>query len=73
MVVVGSGDTAVEEAGFISRFAAEVVMIVVHDEGTLDCNRTQAEAALANPKLTWMWNRSIVAIEGDGPCHGRDG
>ncbi len=64
VVVVGSGDTAVEEAGFISRFASEVVMVVVHDEGTLDCNRTQAETALANPKLTWMWNRSIVAIEG---------
>ena len=62
--VIGSGDTAVEEAGFISRFADEVVMSVVHDEGTLDCNRTQAESALANPKLTWMWNRSVVAIEG---------
>jgi thioredoxin reductase (NADPH) len=64
VVVVGSGDTAVEEAGFISRFASEVVMLVVHDEGTLDCNRTQAETAMANPKLTWMWNRSILAIEG---------
>ncbi len=62
--VIGSGDTAVEEAGFISRFADEVVMSVVHDEGTLDCNRTQAEIALANPKLTWMWNRSVAAIEG---------
>jgi thioredoxin reductase (NADPH) len=64
VVVIGSGDTAVEEAGFISRFADEVVMIVVHDEGTLDCNRTQAQIALANPKLTWMWNSSIAAIEG---------
>jgi thioredoxin reductase (NADPH) len=64
VVVIGSGDTAVEEAGFISRFADEVLMIVVHDEGTLDCNRTQAQIALANPKLKWMWNRSIVAIEG---------
>jgi len=70
VVVVGSGDTAVEEAGFISRFASEVVMIVVHDEGTLDCNRTQAEAALANPKLTWRWNRSIAAIEGTGSVTG---
>jgi thioredoxin reductase (NADPH) len=64
VVVVGSGDTAVEEAGFISRFASEVVMIVVHDEGTLDCNRTQAETAMANPKLTWMWNHAILAVEG---------
>jgi thioredoxin reductase (NADPH) len=64
VVVIGSGDTAIEEAGFISRFASQVVMIVVHDEGTLDCNKTQAETAFANPKLTWMWNRSIVAIEG---------
>jgi thioredoxin reductase (NADPH) len=70
VVVVGSGDTAVEEAGFISRFASEVVMIVVHDEGTLDCNRTQAEAALANPKLTWKWNRSLAAIEGEGSVSG---
>jgi thioredoxin reductase (NADPH) len=64
VVVVGSGDTAVEEAGFISRFANEVVMSVVHDEGTLDCNKTQAQTAFANPKLTWKWNRSILAIEG---------
>jgi thioredoxin reductase (NADPH) len=70
VVVVGSGDTAIEEAGFISRFAAEVVMVVVHDTGTLDCNRTQAETALANPKLTWLWNRSIVAIEGEGAVSG---
>ena len=70
VVVVGSGDTAVEEAGFISRFAAEVMMIVVHDECTLDCNKTQAETALANPKLRWMWNRSILAIEGDGAVSG---
>ncbi len=64
VTVVGSGDTAVEEAAFIARFADEVVMIVVHDEGTLDCNRTMAEAALANPKLTWKWNHSLVAIQG---------
>ncbi len=73
VVVVGSGDTAVEEAGFISRFADEVVMLVVHDEGTLDCNRTQAETAFANPKITWMWNRSILAIEGEEAVTGVQG
>jgi thioredoxin reductase (NADPH) len=64
VVVVGSGDTAVEEANYISRFADEVVMIVVHDEGVLDCNKTMAETALANPKMTWKWNRSLASIEG---------
>ncbi|HEY9592895.1 MAG TPA: FAD-dependent oxidoreductase [Spirochaetia bacterium] len=62
--VIGSGETAVEEAGYLSRFASEVVMIVAHDEGILTCNRTQAQTARANPKLTWMWNRSTLAIEG---------
>jgi thioredoxin reductase (NADPH) len=70
VAVVGSGDTAIEEAGFISRFSDEVVMLVVHDEGTLDCNRSQAETAFANPKLTWLWNRSILAIEGDEAVKG---
>ncbi len=64
VVVIGSGETAVEEAGYISRFADKVVMIVAHDEGILTCNRTQAETALANPKLIWKWNRSTLAIEG---------
>jgi thioredoxin reductase (NADPH) len=66
VVVVGSGDTAVEEAAFIGRFAAEVIMLVVHDEGTLDCTRSIAEAALANPKLAWRWNTSILSVEGEG-------
>lgn len=65
VVVVGSGDTAVEEAVYISRFAREVVMVVVHDEGTLDCNSSMACDAMENPKLTWMWNHSLEAIEGD--------
>ncbi len=70
VVVVGSGDTAVEEANFISRFAEEVIMIVVHDEGVLDCNKTMAETALSNPKLTWKWNRSILSIEGKDAVEG---
>jgi thioredoxin reductase (NADPH) len=64
VVVIGSGETAVEEAGYISRFADEVIMIVAHDEGILTCNKTQAETARANPKMTWKWNRSTLAIEG---------
>jgi thioredoxin reductase (NADPH) len=65
IAVIGSGDAAVEEALFLSRFADEVVMIVVHDEGTLDCNKTLTEEAFANPKLTWMWNTVLTEIRGD--------
>ena len=45
-------------------------MIVVHDEGVLDCNKTMAEAALANPKMTWKWNRSLASIEGSDAVTG---
>jgi thioredoxin reductase (NADPH) len=65
VVVIGSGDSAVEEAVYLSRFAAEVVMVVVHDEGVLDCNKTMAEEALGNPKLSWRWNSDVVSINGD--------
>lgn len=65
VVVIGSGDSAVEEAVYLSRFASEVVMIVVHDEGVLDCNKTMAEEALRNPKLSWRWSSAVIAIEGD--------
>ncbi len=65
VVVIGSGDAAVEEAVYISRYASEVVMIVVHDKGVLDCNKTMAEEAMRNPKLTWRWNRIVTSIEGD--------
>ena len=54
-----------KEAVYLARYAEEVVMIVVHDKGTLDCNRTIAEEALGNPKLSWLWNHSIVSIDGD--------
>lgn len=65
VVVVGSGDAAVEEAGYISRFADTVIMIVVHDEGTLDCAAGIAEEAFENEKLVWKWNSAVEEIAGD--------
>ncbi|RKX81004.1 MAG: pyridine nucleotide-disulfide oxidoreductase, partial [Spirochaetes bacterium] len=70
VVIVGSGDTAVEEANYISRYADRVLMVVVHDEGTLDCNKTMAEEAFANPKLVWLWNHSLSSIQGDEIVNG---
>lgn len=65
VVVVGSGDAAVEEAGYISRFADRVIMIVVHEEGVLDCSASIAAEAFENEKLQWKWNSSILEVAGD--------
>ena len=65
VAVVGSGDTAIEEAGYLSRFADKVIMIVVHDEGVLGCSKSIAEEAFENEKLEWKWNSAIQEIVGD--------
>jgi len=50
VVVVGNGDAAVEEAMYLTKFAETVTIIVIHDEGILDCNKVSAEKAFANPR-----------------------
>ncbi len=66
VVVVGNGDAAVEEAMYLTKFAESVTIIVIHDEGVLDCNKTSAERAFANPKIKWVWNSVLEEIKGDG-------
>ncbi len=65
VVVVGNGDAAIEEAMYLTRFANEVTVIVIHDEGILDCNKASAEKAFANPKLKWIWSSVLDEIKGD--------
>ena len=65
VVVVGNGDAAIEEAMYLTKFANEVTVIVIHDEGTLDCNKASAEKAFKNPKLKWVWNSVLEEIVGD--------
>jgi len=65
VIVVGNGDAAIEEAMYLTRFASEVTVIVIHDEGTLDCNKASAEKAFANPKLKWEWCTVLEEIVGD--------
>lgn len=65
VVVVGNGDAAIEEAMYLTRFANEVTVIVIHDEGTLDCNKASAEKAFKNEKLKWVWNSVLEEIKGD--------
>lgn len=65
VVVVGNGDAAIEEAMYLTKFAATVTVIVIHEKGNLDCNKVSAEKAMKNPKLKWVWNSTVEEIAGD--------
>ena len=62
--MVGSGDQAIEEGIYITRFARNVTVIVLHDEGILDCNRISAEKALCRKGMCFVWNSTIQEIKG---------
>ena len=59
VVVIGSGDQAIEEGMVIAKFARKVTVVVLHDEGILDCNKVSAERALNHEKLEFIWNSTI--------------
>ncbi|WP_420176333.1 thioredoxin-disulfide reductase [Luteococcus sp. OSA5] len=63
IVVVGGGDSAVEEATFLSRFGSSVTMVVRRDE--LRASKIMAARALNDPKITIEWNSNVVAMSGD--------
>lgn len=65
VVVIGSGDAAIEEGMFLTKFAEKVIVSVMHDEGTMDCNEIAKEAALANPKMEFVWNTVVDSFEGE--------
>ncbi|MCL2497798.1 MAG: FAD-dependent oxidoreductase [Symbiobacteriaceae bacterium] len=70
IIVVGSGDSAIEEGMYLTKFAETVTVIVLHDEGTLDCTPVLRERAFNNPKMKWIWNSTIAEITGDGIVEG---
>jgi len=62
--VVGGGDTAVEEAMYIAKFARKVT--IVHRRDELRAAKSIQEKAFANPKLDFMWDTVVEEVNGDG-------
>jgi thioredoxin reductase (NADPH) len=68
IAVVGGGDSAVEEATFLSRFGSKVTLIVRRDE--LRASKIMAERAFADPKIEIAWNSAVEAIHGEDKLTG---
>ena len=62
IAVVGGGDSAVEEATFLTKFATKVVLI--HRRDSLRASKIMADRALNNPKIEMLWNTEVVDILG---------
>ncbi|MEU0229440.1 MULTISPECIES: thioredoxin-disulfide reductase [Streptomyces] len=68
IAVVGGGDTAIEEATFLSRFAKSVT--IVHRRDTLRASKAMQDRAFADPKISFAWDSEVTTIHGDQKLSG---
>jgi thioredoxin reductase (NADPH) len=68
IAVVGGGDSAIEEATFLTRFASKVHLI--HRRDTLRASKIMQDRAFADPKLEMVWNTQVTAIHGEDQLTG---
>ncbi|MEV3852827.1 thioredoxin-disulfide reductase [Streptomyces sp. NPDC050095] len=63
IAVIGGGDTAMEEATFLSRFAKSVT--IVHRRDTLRASKAMQERAFADPKIKFVWDSEVAEVKGE--------
>jgi thioredoxin reductase (NADPH) len=64
IAVVGGGDSALEEATFLTRFASQVT--VIHRRDTMRASKIMQDKALANPKINFLWDSEVVEVRDTG-------
>ncbi len=68
IAVVGGGDSAMEEANFLTKFADKVY--VIHRKDSLRASKIMQDRALANPKIEFVWNSAVSALAGEDALTG---
>ncbi len=63
IAVVGGGDSACEEASFLTRFASKLYLI--HRRDSLRASKIMQQRVLSNPKIEMVWNKTVTEVQGD--------